>query len=72
MQGIVVLLGQSHIALIHKTESTFMSEEGNFPGIVECVACGKDLRAPLQTRHFGEGKEAARGKPECMGEYMRM
>ncbi len=30
------------------------------------------LRAPLQTRHFGEGKEAARGKPECMGEYMRM
>ena len=28
--------------------------------------------APLQTRHFGEGKEAARGKPECMGEYMRM
>jgi len=30
------------------------------------------LRAPLKTRHFGEGKEAARGKPECMGEYMRM
>ena len=29
-------------------------------------------RAPLKTRHFGEGKEAARGKPECMGEYMRM
>ncbi len=21
---------------------------------------------------FCEGKEAARGKPECMGEYMRM
>jgi len=29
-------------------------------------------RAPLKTWHFGEGKEAARGKPECMGEYMRM
>jgi len=31
-----------------------------------------ELWAPLKTRHFGEGKEAARGKPECMGEYMRM
>ncbi len=38
------------------------------------VLIGKiaDMWAPLQTRHFGEGKEAARGKPECMGEYMRM
>jgi len=31
-----------------------------------------DYRAPLKTRHFGEGKEATRGKPECMGEYMRI
>ena len=38
------------------------------------VLIGKiaDMWVSLKTKHFGEGKEARRGKPECMGEYMRM
>lgn len=49
VQRIVVLSSQSHIALANKTENTL---EGNSPGIVECVACSKEL---IMERANGQG-----------------